>query len=56
MVNEGPGILRELGDKHTQVEVGVATTTNSKVISSGEDVNPMRESPLTTNILLEGSL
>ena len=56
VVNESSSVFWILSHKHTETKVGVATTTNGKVVSSREDVNTMRESPLTTNILLKGSL
>ena len=56
VVNERSSVFWILSHKHTETEVGIATTTNSKVVSSYEDVNAVRESPLTTYILLEGSL
>ena len=56
VVDKSSSVLWILSHKHTETEVGIATTTNSKVVSSCEDVNAVRESPLTTYILLEGSL
>lgn len=56
MVNESPSVLWILSHKHTETKVGVATTTNGKVVGCREDINAVRESPLTTNVLLEGSL
>ena len=38
-----------------EVGVGISPATNSEVISSCQYFNAMRESPLSTNVLLESS-
>lgn len=40
---------------YTQFEEGIGAIPDSKVVNSCENLNAMREGPLTTNVLLEGS-
>ena len=50
---QGPAVLLEAGDEHTDVQVGVCPRPDREVVSHGEDIDTVGEGSLSTYILLE---
>ena len=48
VLHQGPGVLGEAGNEDADLEVGVGALPHSKVVSRGEDVNPVGEGSLQT--------
>ena len=55
MVQKVSAVLGELSDEDANIEVGILTGTDSKVVSGCKNVDTVGKCALATNILLEGS-
>ena len=56
MVDEGACILTVPAHFYTHIQVHVRNVTNSEIVRHRQNIDTMRERPLSAYILLEGSL